>query len=160
MKKKFTLLLLALVAAFSIAAGSVKAAPLHLSTTQTVAGACDGGSHFFAKTKFALHVGLAVASFKHFIYSPYRAGAFKKGAPGRIKALIKAGATGLFVVHELHIACEDAQAAGGVLAKVVAPLALIQTQLTKLSAALKTGHFNPSDITSVNSAVGLAAAGG
>jgi hypothetical protein len=55
----------------------------------------------FAKTKFLLHGALAYGAFHRYIYKPFRAGAFKQGAQGRVKALAKAGATGLFTVHEL-----------------------------------------------------------
>src|SRR4030088_2328381 len=53
----------------------------------------------FAKTKVVLHMGLAFGAFHRYIYKPLRAGAFKSGAAGRVKALLKAGAAALFAVH-------------------------------------------------------------
>ena len=62
--------------------------------------ACSARVHL-AKTKFVLHAGLAFGAFHRYILEPYRAGAFRKGAPGRTKALVKAGAAGLFAYREL-----------------------------------------------------------
>jgi len=64
-------------------------------TTRTVP------SVHFAKTKFILHGALAYGAFHRYIYKPFRAGKFKKGASGQKVALAKAGAATLFVVREL-----------------------------------------------------------
>jgi hypothetical protein len=77
----------------------------------------------FAKTKFLLHTGIAAGAFYRYIYDPWRAGAFKKGAPGRTKALAKAAASGLVVVHELRTAARDAQCDGAALKAVARPMA-------------------------------------
>lgn len=76
----------------------------------------------FAKTKFLLHTGIAAGAFYRYVYDPWRAGAFKKGAPGRKKALAKAGASGLVVVHELKIAARDAHCDGPALKALARPM--------------------------------------
>ncbi len=76
----------------------------------------------FAKTKFVLHSGIAAGAFYRYIYDPWRAGSFKKGAPGRKKALAKAGASGLVAVHELKIAARDAQCDGPALKALARPM--------------------------------------
>jgi hypothetical protein len=76
----------------------------------------------FAKTKFLLHTGLAAGAFYRYIYDPWRAGAFKKGAPGRTKALAKAAASGVVVVHELKVAARDAQCDGPALKALGRPM--------------------------------------
>jgi len=76
----------------------------------------------FAKTKFLLHTGLAAGAFYRYIYDPWRAGAFKKGAPGRAKAIAKAAASGIVVVHELKIAARDAQCDGPALKALARPM--------------------------------------
>ena len=76
----------------------------------------------FAKTKFLLHTGVAAGAFYRYIYNPWRAGALKKGAPGRKKALAKAAASGLVVVHELKIAARDAQCDGPALKALAQPI--------------------------------------
>lgn len=75
-----------------------------------------------AKTKFLLHTGLAAGAFYRYIYDPWRAGAFKKWAPGRTKALAKAAASGVVVAHELRIAARDAQCDGPALKALARPM--------------------------------------
>ena len=72
-----------------------------------------------AKTKLVLHAGIALAAFHRYIEAPYRRGAFKSGAPGRTKALVKAGASALVVYHELKLALDDARCGGPLLSKLV-----------------------------------------
>lgn len=55
----------------------------------------------FAKTKFVLHSGLAFGAFHRYLYKPYRAGTFKKGADGRTKALVKGALAAAFTANEL-----------------------------------------------------------
>lgn len=92
----------------------------------------------FAKTKFVLHAGIAAGAFYRYIYNPYRAGTFKKNAPGRKKALVKAAATSLVVVHELKIASRDAQCDGPALKKLAAPIRGLLDAVSSLKA-IETG---------------------
>jgi hypothetical protein len=83
------------------------------TTTTTASGNVVVSCHIrFAKTKFAVHTGIAAAGFYRYIYKPYRAGAFKTGVPGRKKSLAKAAATALVVIHELRVAAKDAHCDG------------------------------------------------
>jgi hypothetical protein len=95
----------------------------------------------FAKTKFALHAGLAFGAFHRYILKPYRAGAFKKNAPGRKKALVKAGASGLFAFHELKVADRDARCDGPALRKLGSPLTSALSALSSLKTALTAGNL-------------------
>lgn len=92
----------------------------------------------FAKTKFVLHAGIAAGAFYRYIYNPYRAGTFKKNAPGRKKALVKAAATSLVVVHELKIASRDAQCDGPALKKLASPIRGLLDAVSSLKA-IETG---------------------
>ena len=93
----------------------------------------------FAKTKFLLHAGIASGAFYRYIYKPYRSGAFKKTAPGRSKALTKAAASGLVVVHELKIAARDARCDGPTLKKLAGPISAVLTAVTSLRALAAGG---------------------
>ena len=95
----------------------------------------------FAKTKFVLHAGLALGAFHRYIYKPYRSGLFKKGVPGRTKALIKAGASALFIFHELKIAGQDARCDGPTLRKLVTPITSAVSGFTLLKDALTAGNL-------------------
>ena len=88
----------------------------------------------FAKTKFLLHTGIAAGAFYRYIYDPWRAGAFKQGAPGRKNALAKAAASGLVVAHELKTAARDAQCDGPALKTLARPMSAAVAATAALSA--------------------------
>lgn len=106
----------------------------------------------FAKTKFALHMGLAFGAFHRYISRPLRAGAFGAGAPHRLRAIVKAGAAALFTVHELRMAREDALADDR-LRPLAERVERLLHDLTHLGAALKGGSLDPGAILSSAGAV-------
>ncbi len=147
------LLFLAVLAAVAGLAASTAAAASSVPANNTIAASvCDTGHVFFAKTKFVFHMGLAFGVFHRYIYKPFSTGAFKSGAPGRLKAALKAGVAALFVWHELKLACKDANNSS-VLRPLLTPLNLMVTEFDKLAAKLKSGSFNPADLTGAASAV-------
>ena len=91
-----------------------------------------------AKAKFVVHAGVAAGAFYRYIYNPWRAGRFKKDAPGRKRALTKAAASGLVVVHELRVAARDARCDGPALKKLATPISTALDALTSLQG-LATG---------------------
>jgi hypothetical protein len=115
----------------------------------------------FAKTKFVIHMGLAFGAFHRYIYKPLKAGAFKSGAPHRLKTLLKAGAAALFAAHELKLAHEDALSDSH-LRPLAEKIDALFSKLGSLGSALKGGSLNPADILNSASAVGAlgAASGG
>jgi len=58
----------------------------------------------FDKTRFVGDLGVAYFCFHHWVYAPYKAGAFASGAPHRTKALIKGGAALLFAINRVKAA--------------------------------------------------------
>ena len=105
----------------------------------------------FAKTKFLAHTGLAFGAFHRYLYKPFQAGTFKKGASGRITAFIKGGLAALFVKREIRLASEDVKANPTLCKAIAAPLGQIGDTVQNAFDKLKTG--DASGITSVNSAV-------
>jgi hypothetical protein len=105
----------------------------------------------FAKTKFVAHTGLAFGALHRYLWSPYKAGTFSKGANGRIMAFVKGGAAALFVKREIRLASEDVKASPALCKAIAAPLAkvgdLVQGAFDKLK------HGDASGLTDVNSAV-------
>ncbi|MGW4421615.1 hypothetical protein [Streptosporangium sp. NPDC004631] len=69
-------------------------------------GGCPAGGNAkpFAKTRFALHAGLALGAFYRYIYRPLRSGGFKAGAEKRKRTFVKAALAGAFALHELKVA--------------------------------------------------------
>ena len=127
-----------LLAALGLVAGGCGGAKTTTSTNaegQTVVS-CQIS---FAKTKFLLHTGIAAGAFYRYIYNPWRAGAFKQGAAGRKKALAKAAASGLVVVHELRTAARDAQCDGPALKTLARPMTAAVAAATALSALSSGG---------------------
>ncbi|CAO5246778.1 hypothetical protein [Frankia sp. AgKG'84/4] len=82
------------------------------SADPELSGACptNGNSRAFAKTRFALHAGLALGAFHRYIYKPLKNGGFKAGADKRKRSFAKAAIAGVFVVHEVKVANGFAQA--------------------------------------------------
>jgi hypothetical protein len=99
----------------------------------------------FAKTKFVIHMGLAFGAFHRYIYKPLKTGAFRSGASGRLKALLKAGAAALFAAHELKLANTDALSDSH-LRPLAEKIDALFRKLGSLGSALKAGSLNPADI--------------
>jgi hypothetical protein len=135
---KAPLALFALVVALA-AAGCGSSAKVATTTNAEGAKSLTCSGHVrLAKTKFVLHAGLAVGAFHRYILKPYQAGAFRKGTPGRTKALVKAGTAALFAYHELKVARTDAVCDGPQLRKLAGSLSNALSALSALRA-LKTG---------------------
>lgn len=105
----------------------------------------------FAKTKFVLHSGLAFGAFHRYLYKPYQAGTFKKGAKGRIGAFVKGGLAALFVKREIRLASEDVKANPTLCKAIAAPLGKIGDGVKAALDKLKSG--DASGVTSVNGLV-------
>lgn len=119
------------------------------SQTPSSAACASTGDRKFAKTRFLANAGLAYGGFNRYILKPYQAGKFAKGADGRVAALAKAGATGLFVADQLRRAKNNA-ASDPTLCKLGVPLERAAVAITGLAGGLKTGGFNPTDLLSAD----------
>jgi hypothetical protein len=129
---------------------SATAAPATAATT--AATTCPtSNTTAFAKTKFVLHTGLAFGTFHRYIYKPYKAGTFSKGAHGRIVAFVKAGATVLFIKRELRLASEDVKANPTLCKAIAAPLSKLSGVIS--GAVTKAKGGDPSGVTDANSQI-------
>jgi hypothetical protein len=121
-------------------------------TASSTAGPCpSSNTTSFAKTKFVLHTGLAFGAFHRYLYKPYQAGSFNKGASGRITAFVKAGVSALFIEREVRLAFLDVQGNPTLCKLVIAPLQAVGNTVKSAVDKLKGG--DPSGITSVQSSV-------
>ncbi len=127
----------------SAASGTTKAAGTTTSST-------SGTSHV-ATAKFVLHAGLAFGAFHQFIYKPVKAGDLKHPFEHKL-TLVKAGLAAVFVYHELKLAAENAKQSK-LLSPLVAPLTAAASKLSGLKDSIVSGGVNPSDITSLSSAL-------
>jgi hypothetical protein len=145
--------LLAFTAACSSGSSSTNAASAGGAGASVVATptACPTkNTESFAKTKFVADVALAGGAFKRYIYTPAKSGKFKKGASGRVLALVKAAAAGAFTVNRLD-AAKNAAEANPTLCKLLAePIAKFSAAVSGLVGKVKSGGINPSDVDSGN----------
>ncbi|MFF4650591.1 hypothetical protein [Streptomyces sp. NPDC001380] len=91
-----------------------------------------------AKAKFVANAGLAAGATYQWLYKPYKAGKFKKGADGRKLALVKAGLAGAFTYNRLKAAINDAKG-DPLLSKAVAPLTGGVEKLKQAAANIRNG---------------------
>lgn len=112
----------------------------------------DKATTSFAKTKFVAHSGLAFGAFHRWLWKPFQAGTFKKGADGRIKAFIKGGLSALFVKREVRLAATDVQADPTLCKAIIAPLDKLGDTVQAAFDKLKGG--DASGITDLNSSIG------
>ncbi len=145
--------LLALLAACGGSNDTKDNAGVGTSASPTPSGACaSAGETRFAKTKFVLHAGVAFGAFHRYIYKPYRAGAFKSGAPERTKALAKAGASALVVAVEIK-AAKNAAAGDPTLCKLVPSLDRLSGLVSTVAPGLTGGTFNPTQLLDLNKGI-------
>jgi hypothetical protein len=138
------LLLVALVGCSSTNKTHTAAKTTHVTTT---AVACSKvGTKKLAKTRFLLHAGLGIGAFRHFVYTPFKAGKFDKGQKGRVKAMVVAGAAALFTLHQLKTAKGFAEA-DKTLCKLVAPIDKLTASLPGLGSGLKAGKLDSNGIS-------------
>src|SRR5690242_16468136 len=75
------------------------------SSSQSAQTTATSTTHF-AKTKFALHAGLAFGAFHRYIYKPLKEGKFSGGLFHHKLATLKAALAAAFAYHEIRIALE------------------------------------------------------
>ncbi|MGI8336888.1 hypothetical protein ACRYCC_43690 [Actinomadura scrupuli] len=124
------------------------------AASPTAAASCPtAATKKFAKTRFVADVGLAFGAFNRYILRPYREGAFKEGAAGRTKALIKAAAAGAFAVNRLNAARRLVDDDPTLCKTLKAPLNGLWTQLSSLTDKLKSGNVDPSLISGASGVI-------
>jgi hypothetical protein len=158
--RKLSVLFVMALLAFTTACSSSSSSSTSASASGTgtaaavAAGQCPTTNTVkFAKTKFVADAALAGGAFKRYIYTPAKDGKLKKGAHGRVLALIKAAAAGAFVINRLK-AAETAAQGNPTLCKVfVAPARKFSAALTGLVSKAKSGGINPADVDSASGAL-------
>ncbi len=130
------------------AQAAASATRVSTATHVDAAAACSKvGTKKLSKTRFLLHAGLAIGAFRHYVYTPFKAGKFNKDAKGRVKAMVIAGAAALFTLHELKVAKGFAES-DKTLCKLVAPIDKLTASLPSLGSGLKSGKLDSNSISS------------
>jgi hypothetical protein len=134
----------------STSVNSTSVTASNVAAAATPAACPTKNTESFAKTKFVADVALAGGAFKRYIYSPAKAGKFKKGASGKILALVKAAAAGAFTVNRLNAAKNAAQANPTLCKLLAAPIAKFSAAVSGLIGKAKSGSIDPSDVNGGN----------
>jgi hypothetical protein len=135
--------------------------PATNGTTPATNGTTPTVSH--AKTKFALHAGLAFGAIYQWIYKPAKAGELKHPLQHKLTAL-KAAAAGAFAYHELRLALAAAQA-DPTLSHLVAPITALQNKIKGVPSQVSSSGGTSSSVadelnSSISSIKGQAASAG
>lgn len=142
-------------------AGSAAGAP----STSVVGGASTGtggvpstcptqNTRAFAKTRLVADLGLTAGTFHRYIYKPFKAGAFDKGANGRVLALVKAAATAAADAKLLSNAVQNIQANPTLCHVLYQPMVDLGTKLSALKTDVTSGNLGNID-TAGSSVSGL-----
>jgi hypothetical protein len=114
----------------------------------------------FDKTRFATDLGVAYFCFHHWVYAPYKAGAFASGAPHRTKAMVKGGVALLFAINRVKAANKIAHnSKSPTLQRIAGALDRMTASFSSVGQRLKGGQFNPTDVDALSGAVGGVDAG-
>jgi len=132
------------------ACGSSKSTATSSAAAGTATTATTSTTHL-AKTKFALHAGLAFGAFHRWIYKPAKAGELSHPLEHKLTT-VKAALAAAFVYHELKLALADAQA-DPTLSKLVAPITDLQNKLHGLAGSVKSGGASSADVADLDSTV-------
>ena len=130
-------------AAVAASATSAVAAAAASATTSGAAAsdsACPtSNTTSFAKARFVADLGGAAFALRRYVYEPYKAGKFTKGASGRTVALVKATAAAASSVHLLKNAAANAKANPTLCKTIAGPLSSLITAVSGLSSSALSG---------------------
>lgn len=124
----------------TVSAGSSAAGDT--DTEDNAACPTGGNSQPFAKTRFALHAGLALGAFHRYMYKPLKNGGFSSGADKRVRTFGKAALAGAFTVHELKVAKGFAQASPTLCNAAQS----VSDRFSSLTSKLKSGTATEGDL--------------
>ena len=89
-------------------------------------------------------------AFHRYLYKPFKAGAFRKGADGRIKAIIKAALASAAILKLLSNAEKNAEA-DPALCKFVPTIGNVKAGLSSLASKIRGGSATSGDADSTSS---------
>lgn len=104
----------------------------------------------FPKTRFVADMGLLAGTFHHWIWKPYKAGKFTKGADGRTVALIKAGGASLLIAKLSKNAISNVKASPVLCKSIGKPLVSLSNAVSGLGTKIRHG-----DLASITTVSGL-----
>jgi hypothetical protein len=134
----------------SAAAPASQSASSAGTQTASPATCASVGTRKIPKTRLLADLALTYGAFHRYLYKPYKAGTFRKGAHGRTTAIIKAGLATAVILKLLSNAQKNA-AADPTLCKYVPTMDTIKASLRNLAAKIRGGTATSSDADGTNS---------
>jgi putative hemolysin len=126
------------------------AAQTSASTASASSGSCaEAGTRKIPKTRLLTDLALTYGPFHRYLYKPYQAGTFHKGASGRTTAIIKAGLASAAIVKLLSNASQNA-AADPTLCKYVPNINNIKSGLSSLAGKIKGGTATSGEVSNLS----------
>jgi hypothetical protein len=145
---KNMLLVLAILATLWV--GMLTPAATRPAHAAPAASAPAAHAAFLDKTRFVFDLGVAYFAFHHFIWKRYQAHELDLNHKAN---LVKAGIAGLFAYNRLKAAYNIAEHGNSAtLHKLVAPLNALTGKAKEMADKLKSGSFDPSQITGFSDA--------
>lgn len=146
--RRIALVMAAFMLAFTVSGCGKEAAP-----TNTAADfSCPtDNTKAFPKVRLAADLGIAFGVFHHWIWNPYQAGSFKKGADHRLWKLGKAGIAAAVVTHYIGNAADNVKADPTMCKVFGKPMAALADKVSNLKSIITSGNLG--DLTSVAGAV-------
>jgi hypothetical protein len=163
MKRALTVIMLLVIffAGVTACSSSSKSTQAATSTSQAASGGASqaaspvsascasAGTRKIPKTRLLADLGLTYGLFHRYLYKPYKAGSFHKGANGRTQAVIKAALATAAIIKLLDNASKNA-AADPTLCKYVPNMDSIRSSLSNLTGRIKDGTATSSDVDSTS----------
>ena len=120
------------------------------STASASSDSCaEAGTRKIPKTRLLADLALTYGAFHRYLYKPYQAGTFHKGASGRTTAIIKAGLASAAIVKLLSNASQNA-AADPTLCKYVPNINNIKSGLSSLAGKIKGGTATSGEVSNLS----------
>jgi len=150
MKKKLavvSVLVVLLLATVAPSVGRHASAASVAVTSAPVTGLVHQNPALFDKTRFLLHMGFAFYAFHHFVYNPYKAGAFSKGTPRRFLRLVKASVALIFAYHEVKVSVDIANRSNsGFLHALVKPINALGAKMNNVANQFRGGNLDTNQL--------------
>jgi hypothetical protein len=142
----------ALLAGFTVACSKNKAGSADDTRILTAADCPTDNTKSFPKARFVANIGLSAGTFHRWIYKPFQEGKFKSGADGRVMALAKAAAAGLFIKHELSNAVDNVKADPNLCKAMIGPLSELRKAVDGIKDKVSGGDL--AALTSMDGLIG------
>lgn len=125
----------------TVAAGSTASAPAGGSDQDLTSQCPTDNTQAFPKARFVTNLALGSGAFYQWLYKPYKAGKFEKGASGRTLTIVKGVAAGAFAAKQLKDATNNVKADPTLCKVFINPLTKLSNTLDGLKGKITSGDL-------------------